>query len=80
MLDVRRCLNHLIRNCRFAQSDPADVARHDRMVFLVERVLALNKQLPEARTPHEKTALQRQIESTDEKIDGLACELYGLTE
>ena len=30
--------------------------------------------------PHEKTALQRQIEATDEQIDALVYELYGLTE
>ena len=51
-------------------SDPADVARHDHMVSLVERMLDLHKQLPEAATPHEKTALQRQIEATDGQIDG----------
>jgi hypothetical protein len=61
-------------------SDPADVARHDRMAHLVERMLALHKQLPEAATPHEKTALQRQIEATDGQIDALVYELYGLTE
>jgi hypothetical protein len=27
-------------------------------------MLALNKQLQKARTPHEKTAIQRQIEAT----------------
>ena len=51
-------------------SDLADVARHDRMALLVERMLALHKQLPEARTPHEKIALERQIEATDGQIDG----------
>ena len=61
-------------------SDPADVARHDLMVSLVEQMLALHKQLPEARTPHEQTALQRQIEATDREIDALVYELYGLTE
>jgi hypothetical protein len=61
-------------------SDPADVARHDRMVSLVDRMLALHKQLPEAATPHEKTALERQIEATDGQIDALVYELYGLTE
>lgn len=50
-------------------SDPTDVARHDHMFSLVERMLALHKQLPEARTPHEKTALERQIEATDGQID-----------
>jgi type I restriction-modification system DNA methylase subunit len=61
-------------------SDPADVARHARMVSLVEKMLSLNKQLPEAATPHEKTALERQIEATDGQIDALVYELYGLTE
>ena len=47
-------------------SDPDDdVPSHDRMVSLVEQMLSLHKQLQEARTPHEQTALQRQIEATD---------------
>jgi len=61
-------------------SDPDDVARHDRMVSLVEQMLVLHKQLPQAGTPHEKTALERQIEATDGQIDALVYELYGLTE
>jgi len=36
----------------------------------VEKMLSLHKQLPEAATPHERTALQRQIEATDGQIDG----------
>jgi len=32
-------------------SDRADVARHDRMALLVERMLSLHKQLSEAGTP-----------------------------
>ena len=43
-------------------------------------MLALHKQLPLARTPHEQTALQRQIEATDRQIDALVYELYALTE
>ena len=61
-------------------SDPADAARHDRMVSLVDQMLSLHKQHKEARTPHEQTALQRQIEATDGQIDALVYELYGLTE
>ena len=61
-------------------SDPADVARHDRMVALVEQMLSLHKQLPEVRTPQEQTALERRIEATDRQIDALVYELYGLTE
>jgi hypothetical protein len=61
-------------------NDPSDKARHDRMVELVDRMLDLHKRLHTANTPHEKEVLQRQIEATDEEIDGLVYELYGLTE
>ncbi len=61
-------------------SDSADVARHDRMVSLVDSMLSLHKKLQEARTPHEEIALKRQIEATDRQIDALVYELYGLTE
>jgi hypothetical protein len=61
-------------------SDPIDVSRRNYMVSLVDRMLALHKQLREARTPHDETALRRQIEATDRQIDALVYELYGLTE
>jgi hypothetical protein len=50
------------------------------MVGLVERVLALHRQLAEAGVPHLKTMLRRQIDATDRDIDRLVVELYGLTE
>lgn len=59
---------------------PADKSRHDKMVAIVAQMLELNKQLALARTEHEKTALQRQIEATDKQIDQLVYELYGLTD
>ncbi|MBM3189596.1 MAG: hypothetical protein FJZ90_12835 [Chloroflexi bacterium] len=49
------------------------------MIALVERMLALHKELAAARTPHDKTLLQRQIEATDRQIDALVYELYDLT-
>lgn len=61
-------------------NDPADVKRHERMVVLVESMLALHKQLAAAHIPHEKDLLQRQIDSTDGQIDALVYELYGLTD
>jgi hypothetical protein len=61
-------------------SDPADKARHDRMVHLVEQMLALNKQLSAANTAHDTTFIQRQIDTTDRQIDKLVYELYGLTD
>jgi hypothetical protein len=60
--------------------DSDDTARHNRMVSLVDQMLSLYKQLQDARTPHEQTALQRQIDATDGQIDALVYELYGLTE
>jgi len=61
-------------------SVPADKARFDRMVALVERILALHRQAAEARTDQEKAVAQRQIEATDRQIDRLVYELYGLSE
>ena len=61
-------------------SDPADRERHDRMVQLVQRMLDLHKNFAAAQTPNEKTALQRQIQTTDRQIDKLVYELYHLTD
>jgi hypothetical protein len=46
---------------------------------LVETMLDLHKKLAAAKTPNEKTVLQRQITATDAQIDRLVYELYGLT-
>jgi len=43
-------------------------------------MLDLHKRLASARTEHDKTALQRQIDVTDRRIDKLVYELYELTE
>jgi len=60
--------------------NPTDVSRHDRMVSLVETMLALHKELADKKTEYEKTAIQRQIDATDRQIDNLVYELYELTE
>jgi len=46
----------------------------------VEQMLALHRQLAAARTPDERTRLERQIAATDQRIDRLVYELYELTE
>ncbi len=61
-------------------SNPVDVERHDRMVTLVERILALHKQLADAKTPTAKELLQRQIDATDRQIDRLVYELTEATD
>jgi len=60
--------------------DPEDIVRHDKMVALVERMLKLHQKLTAATIPDDKELCQRQIESTDQQIDALVYELYGLTE
>jgi hypothetical protein len=39
-----------------------------------------SRRLQDAKLDHEKTLLSRQIEATDNAIDALVYELYGLTE
>jgi hypothetical protein len=61
-------------------SIPKDKILHDQVVSMVDRMLELHKRLPLARTPQEKSALERQIVGTDTEIDRLVYELYGLSE
>ncbi len=59
--------------------DPADKAKHDHMVGLVEKMLKLHKELS-TKIGQEKTLTERQIAATDAQIDRLVFDLYGLTE
>ena len=61
-------------------SNAADKLRYDKMVTLVEQMLALHRQLAASRTPHEQTAIERQIVASDGQIDRLVYQLYGLSE
>jgi len=75
----RQFLSQLpIRPIDFA--DATDRKCHDRMVALVEEILALHRRLAAARTDHEQTTLKRQIDAADRRIDRLVYDLYGLTE
>ncbi|MCK9418725.1 MAG: N-6 DNA methylase [Nitrospirae bacterium] len=47
---------------------------------IVEQMLSLNRKAFVAKTDHEKTTLQRQIDGVDQQIDQLVYELYDLTE
>ena len=67
-----------IRPIDFA--NPADVAKHDKMVSLVETMLNLHKRLPEAKTPGDKSLIERQITATDNAIDRLVFDLYELSD
>jgi len=60
--------------------DAADKSRRDKIVQLAEQMPALASSFLTARTPQEKTALERQIAATDAQLDKLVYDLYGLTE
>ena len=60
-------------------SKPADHARHDKLVMLVEKMLALTPKLRAAKTEAEKATLQNAVSKTDHDIDALVYELYALT-
>jgi hypothetical protein len=55
-------------------SEPEDVARHDQMLELVERMLGLHERLAGARIERERTIIGHQISATDRQIDRL---VYG---
>ena len=61
------------------KNDSADKNAHDRMVKLVEAMLALHPQLSAAKSEAQKEVIQRQISATDREIDRLVYDLYGLT-
>ena len=61
-------------------SKPADKARHDKLVVLVDKLLGLMPKLRTATLAAEKAVLQNAVTATDQQIDALVYELYGLTE
>ena len=60
-------------------SDPADKARHDRMVELVEQMLAAKKQLAGAQSDKDKDFYTNRCDGLDRQIDALVYDLYALT-
>jgi hypothetical protein len=60
-------------------SRSTDKAAYDRMVQLVDSMLALHKQVAEAKSEAQRGVIQRQIDHTDGEIDRLVYDLYGLS-
>ena len=58
---------------------PTDHVCHDRLVGLVDKMLALTPKLRAAKTDAERQTLQNAVTATDQQIDALVYELYGLT-
>jgi hypothetical protein len=61
-------------------SDRTDKAYYEQMVTFVETMLKLHKDLQVAKTNHEKSLIQRQIDTTDKQINQLVYELYRPTD
>lgn len=57
----------------------AEKSAHDKMVALVEQMLALHKAKSAAKTQSAQEVAARQIRAVDEAIDRLVYELYGLS-
>lgn len=55
-------------------------SRHDKLVGLVDKMLVLMPKLRAATSDAEKATLQNAVTATDQQIDQLVYELYGLTE
>ena len=55
-------------------------AQHDKLVFLVDNMLARQTKYHEARMERDKELYERQIKFVDEQIDRLVYDLYRLTE
>ena len=59
---------------------PADKSRHDKLVVLVDKLLVLMPKLRAVTAESEKAVLQNAVTATDQQIDKLVYELYGLTQ
>ena len=57
-----------------------DKFRHDKLVQFVDKMLDLTPKMQAAKSETDKATLQNAITATDNKIDRLVYDLYGLTE
>ena len=64
---------------RIDSSVGVEKALHDRIVRLVDSMLALRKHHTTAKSSTQKAIMQRQIDATDAEIDRLVYDLYDLT-
>jgi len=61
-------------------SGKADKIRRDRLINLVDAMLALNDKSVASKSEAQKGMIRRQTDATDREIYRLVYELYGLTE
>ena len=56
----------------------SDKEVHDKLVKLVDNIIAINKKLVGENNPNTKEILERQVRALDGEIDRLVYGLYGL--
>lgn len=61
-------------------SNTQDKEMHDKIVTLVDNIIALNKKLSSEKNPNSITIINRQINSIDRQIDKLVYQIYNLDE
>jgi type I restriction-modification system DNA methylase subunit len=59
--------------------DKTEIARHDKIVSLVEQMLATKPQLTSAQSDKDKDFYENKCAALDRQIDALVYDLYGLT-
>jgi predicted nucleic acid-binding Zn-ribbon protein len=62
------------------ENHKGDKNKREKMTALVDQMLTFSTKMADIKTDHEKKSLQRQIDATDQQIDQLVYELYGLKE
>ena len=60
--------------------DKQDKEMHDKIVMLVDNIIALNKKLSAEKNPNSITMINRQINAIDRQIDKLVYQIYNLDE
>jgi len=63
----------------YGKGSPLTQAKHDRLVVMVDKMLALSPRLRVARSDSAQATLKNAISATNQQIDALVYELYGLT-
>ena len=66
--------------CKIDLEKTIDKFRHDKLVQFVDKMLDLTPKMQAAKSETDKATLQNAITATDNKIDRLVYDLYGLTE
>ena len=64
---------------RIGFQDRAAVRKSEKVVGLVDEILALNERIQQTKVPDERVLLERQIASVDIQIDQMVYDLYDLT-